>query len=306
MNRGFCYSDEENGARQMKREKCSFTGVVISVLMGAFALTCIFIVVHILAVSLSGKGPVTAGSVILFPVECNLESYEYILKQQAFWKAMGTTILRCAVGMSINFVLTVLTAYPLSRSQREFRIRTFYVWFMFITTIFSGGLVAYYVLIYNVLQINNTIWALVLPTALPVFNVVLMINFFRDVPKELEEAAVMDGAGHFRILFSLYIPLSKPALATVTLYTFVSHWNSWFDGLIYMDFTEKYPLATFLQRVIVANDSSAMRTIVDLTQISERSTRSAQIFLAMLPILLFFPFVQKYFTQGIMVGGIKG
>lgn len=289
----------------MKRKNVNFANVVISVLMGAFALSCIFMVIHILAVSVSGKGPVTAGEVLLLPKGFNLESYEYILRQSAFWRAMGTTVLRCVVGMLINFVLTVLTAYPLSRSQREFPIRTFYVWFMFITTIFSGGLVAYYVLVYNVLHINNTLWALVLPTALPVFHVVLMINFFREIPREMQEAAVMDGAGHFRILFGIYMPLSKPALATVTLYTFVSHWNSWFDGLIYMDFPEKYPLATFLQRVIVANDNSAMRTLVEVTEISERSTRAAQIFLAMLPILLFFPFVQKYFTQGIMLGGVK-
>ncbi len=288
------------------RKKYSLTSVVISVLMGAFALTCVIILVHILAVSLSGKGPATAGKVFLFPVEIQLEAYGYIMRQKAFWSAMGITILRCATGMTINFVLTVLTAYPLSKSQKEFPVRTFYAWFMFVTTMFSGGLVAYYVLMYNVLHINNTLWVLILPTALPVFNVVLMINFFREIPKEMEEAAVMDGAGHFQILFRLYVPLSKPALATVTLYTFVNHWNSWFDGMIYMDFPEKYPLATFLQRVLVAGDSSSMQAIVEFTEISERSIRDAQIFVAILPILLVFPFVQKHFTQGVMLGGVKG
>lgn len=289
----------------MKR-KYSFASVIISVLMGSFAVTCIIILAHILAVSFSGKGPATAGKVFLFPIEFNLESYGYILRQKSFWRAMGNTVLRCIVGMSVNFVLTVLTAYPLSRNRREFPIRTFYAWFMFITTMFSGGLVAYYVLMYNVLHINNTLWVLVLPTALPVFNVVLMINFFREIPSEMTEAAVMDGASHFQILFRLFVPLSKPALATVTLYTFVNHWNSWFDGLIYMDFPEKYPLATFLQRVLVAGDSSSMQTIVEFTKVSERSIRDAQIFLAILPILVVFPFVQKHFTQGIMLGGVKG
>ena len=291
--------------KRRKRKKYNFTNIAISVLMGMFALSCIIILVHILAVSLSGKGPATAGTVFLVPKDFNLEAYEYIMNQVAFWRAMGITILRCVLGMLINFILTILTAYPLSKSQREFPIRTFYAWFMFVTTMFSGGLVAYYVLMYNVLHINDTLWVLILPTALPVFNVVLLINFFREIPSEMTEAAVMDGANHFQILFRLFVPLSKPALATVTLYTFVSHWNSWFDGLIYMDFPENYPLATFLQRVLVASDSSSMQTIVELTKISERSIRNAQIFVAILPILLVFPFVQKHFTQGIMLGGVK-
>lgn len=288
------------------KKKCSLSGIVVTVLMGIFAFSWIIILLHILAVSLSGSAPVTAGKVFLLPMEFNLEAYSYVIRQTAFWRALGVTILRCILGMAVNFILTVLTAYPLSKSQREFPIRTFYAWFMFITTMFSGGLVAYYVLMYNVLHINNTIWVLILPTALPVFNVVLMINFFREIPGDLAEAAVMDGAGHVRILVSLFIPLSKPALATVTLYTFVSHWNSWFDGLIYMDFSEKYPLATFLQRVLVANDSSSMKSVAELTQVSERSSHNAQIFLAILPILVVFPFVQKHFNQGIMVGGVKG
>lgn len=288
------------------KKKRSLSSIVITAVMCIFSFSWLIILLHILAVSLSGNGPVTAGKVFLLPIEFNTEAYSYVVRQTAFWRAFGVTILRCILGMGINFLLTVLTAYPLSKSQREFPIRTFYAWFMFITTMFSGGLVAYYVLMYNVLHINNTIWVLVLPTALPIFNVVLMINFFREIPSELTEAAVMDGAGHFRILCSIFIPLSKPALATVTLYTFVAHWNSWFDGLIYMDFSEKYPLATFLQRVLVANDSSSMKSIAELTQVSERSSHNAQIFLAILPILVAFPFVQKHFNQGIMVGGVKG
>lgn len=289
-----------------KKKKCSFSAMVITALMVIFAFSWIIVLLHILAVSLSGNGPVTAGRVFLLPIEFTLDAYSYVIKQAAFWKALGVTMLRCILGMAVNFALTILTAYPLSKSQREFPIRTFYAWFMFITTMFSGGLVAYYVLMYNVLHINNTLWVLVLPTALPIFNVVLMINFFREIPGELTEAAVMDGAGHVRILFSLFIPLSKPALATVTLYTFVYHWNSWFDGLIYMDFSEKYPLATFLQRVLVANDNSSMKSVAELAQVSERSGHNAQIILAILPILTVFPFVQKYFSEGIMAGGVKG
>ncbi len=279
---------------------------VIYLIMTLFALTCILPMLNILAVSLSDKATVMGGLVNFWPKNFNFESYKYVLSQKSFWNSFLIAIYRVVLGCGINFILTVLTAYPLSKSNREFKIRTAWTWFMFITTIVSGGLIPYYILIYNVLHINNKIWALVLPTALPVFNVVLLLNFFRTIPKELTESAQLDGASHFIILFAIYIPVSIAPIMTVTLFTVLSHWNSWFDGMIYMDNVTKYPLASYLQRIIIQQDDSFLQQIAGINNVSGETTRAAQIFVAILPILLIYPFMQKYFEKGILVWSVKG
>lgn len=279
---------------------------IIYFFMTLFALTCILPMLNILAVSLSDKASVMGGFVNFWPKNFNFESYQYVLAQKAFWNSFMIAVLRVVLGCGINFILTILTAYPLSKSNREFKIRTAWTWFMFITTIVSGGLIPYYILIYNVLHINNSIWALVLPTALPVFNVVLLLNFFAAIPKELTESAQLDGASHFVILFAIYIPVSIAPIITVTLFTVLSHWNSWFDGMIYMDNVTKYPLASYLQRIIIQQDDSFLQQIAGINRVSGETTRAAQIFVAILPIILIYPFMQKYFEKGILVGSVKG
>ena len=157
----------------------------------------------------------------------------------------------------------------------------------------------------------NTIWALIIPSAFPIFNMVVVMNFFRNLPKSLSEAATIDGAGHLTMLWKIYIPLSIPSLATITLYSVVGHWNSWFDGLIYMNYPEKYPLQSYLQTVII-NPESAFKMMQNnpnvakiLSLVSNQTTKAAQLFIAMIPVLLFYPFVQKYFTAGLVMGSVK-
>lgn len=154
----------------------------------------------------------------------------------------------------------------------------------------------------------DTLWALVLPSAVSVFNVILLMNFFRELPKEIEEAANMDGAGHWRTLWSIYLPLSKPAVATITLFIVVFHWNSWFDGLIYMNSTTNYPLQSYLQTIIINVDPSTATTndLLDMSAISDRTFKAAQVFLAAFPILIVYPFLQKYFMKGLVMGSVKG
>src|SRR5690606_21466059 len=161
------------------------------------------------------------------------------------------------------------------------------------TMLFSGGLVPSYIVVTKVGLINS-IWALILPMAVNAFNLILLLNFFRTaVPKSLEEAAYMDGAGHFRILFSVYLPIAVPAIATVSLFTMVMHWNSWFDGMIYMTDSKKYPLSTFLQTIIVQQDFSKMSVDAEtLRNLSQRTVKSAQIFIGALPMLIVYPFLQ--------------
>jgi putative aldouronate transport system permease protein len=170
----------------------------------------------------------------------------------------------------------------------------------------SSGLIPWYIAIKNIGLIDS-IWALVLPGAVNVFNVVLLLNFFRNLPKELEEAAFIDGAGHWRSLWNIYVPLSAPSLATLTLFTVVWHWNAWFDGLILMNSPDHYPLQSYLRTVVIDMDSMFRSTqdLTDLAEISDRTSKAAQIFLGTLPILLVYPFLQRYFIKGITLGSVK-
>jgi putative aldouronate transport system permease protein len=271
------------------------------------ALLCLFPIVHIMALSFSNATAAASGKVVIWPVDFTTQSYQFVLENPAFLKSFMVSLLRVLVGTPVNMILTILVAYPLSRTKTEFRARDFFAWFFIITVLFSGGLIPWYMVI-NQTGLIDSFWALIIPGALPVFNVILLANSFRSVPKELEEAAAMDGAGHWTILFKVLLPLSLPVLATVTLFVAVGHWNAWFDGLILMNSPDNYPLQSYLQTVVV-NPNPRMLTERDLDLlkiISNRTTRAAQIFIAMIPILVVYPFLQRYFTSGIKLGSVKG
>ena len=271
------------------------------------ALICILPFIHVIAISFSNKIYVSAGMVTLWPQGFTLASYEYLLKKTAFWQSFNVSLVRLVLGTAINLLVIMLTAYPLSKESTKLRMRTFYAWFFFVTMLISGGMIPNYILV-NELGLRDSIWALVLPGALPIFNLVLMLNFFRQVPKELEEAAFIDGAGHFRTLVQVYIPISMPAIATISLFCMVSHWNAWFDGMIYMNSSEKLPLQTYLRSVIMDVNMSEMSgdDWELLKTLSDRSIKSTQIIIAMIPILCVYPFLQKYFVKGIVLGSVKG
>ena len=249
--------------------------------------------------------------VTFYPVNFTTAAYEYVMKDAGFLDALLVSIVRVLIGGFLNLALTVLCAYPLSKDSRVLKGRVIYVWFFLFATLFSGGLVPTYMVVKGT-GIMNKIWSLILPGAVPVFHVILMVNFFRGIPKELEEAGLIDGAGHLQILWKIYIPLSKASIATVTLFSVVNHWNSWFEGMIYINDPTKQPLATFLRsRVITSSldmlmSTSDVETLKQMMTLSDQSTMAAQVFLGMLPILCVYPFVQKYFTKGVTVGSVKG
>ncbi|MFC4776644.1 carbohydrate ABC transporter permease [Paenibacillus sp. GCM10023252] len=271
----------------------------------SLSVLCILPLIHVLAVSFSGKSAATANLVNLIPIDFTLESYAKTMDNPAFTQSLMVSILRTVLGTAIGMAVIIFAGYALSKRMKEFKSRNVYMWFFVFTMLFSGGLVPGYILITN-LNLINTIWALVLPGALSAYNMILLMNFFRTIPVELEEAALIDGAGLFRTLFSVHLPISMPALATITLFTLVWHWNSWFDGLIYMMDTTMYPLATFLQTVVVQQDFSKMSIDPkDLENLSQRTVKSAQIFIGALPILIVYPFLQKYFVKGIVLGAVK-
>jgi len=276
------------------------------VLLGA-ALLCILPLINVLAVSFSSKAAAAGGYVKLWPVDFTIASYRYALSKPEFLDGFLVSVKRVALGYGVNMLLTILTAYPLAKERSTFRYRHFYAWFFIVTMLFNGGLIPTYMTIKET-GLLDSIWALVLPGAVPVFNVILLMNFFRNLPKEIEEAALIDGAGHWRILWRIFCPLSMPAIATITLFTVVGHWNAWFDGLIYMNSPANYPLQSYLQTIIITPELNAVSSneLLDMSEVSDRTFKAAQVFLAALPVLVIYPFLQKYFMKGLVMGSVKG
>ncbi|MFK7696052.1 carbohydrate ABC transporter permease [Paenibacillus sp. HJGM_3] len=274
-------------------------------MLAVLALVCIAPLVHILAVSLSGKAAASANLVGMWPIDFTWQAYGKSIANPFFLDSLWIAVKRTVLGTAVGMTVVTLAAYPLSKSELHFRPGGIYKWYFVFTMLFNGGMIANYLLIMK-LGLINSLWALILPGAVSVWNMILLLNFFRTVPKELEEACLIDGAGHFRTLFYVYLPISLPALATLSLFTMVSHWNAWFDGLIYMTKFQHYPLATFLQTIIVQQDFDKMNVNKeDLENISQRTVKAAQIFIGALPILLVYPFLQKFFIKGIVLGAIK-
>lgn len=274
-----------------------------AVLFGV-SLLCLLPIWHIAMVSLSGEGPANQYVVGVWPIEFTLQPYLAIFQTDKFATAFGVSIQRVLLGGLLNFLLTIMMAYPLSKESSFFRGRNVYIWALVFTMLFSGGLIPAYMIITE-LQLIDTIWAMVLPGAVPVFNVILMVNFMRQLPRELEEAAVVDGASQLSIMTRIFVPLSLPVIATVTLFSVVGHWNAWFDGLIYMNKTTHYPLQTYLHVVLSSRNLVNADQQSVMAAITNRPAISAQIILASLPILVVYPFLQRYFIHGIVMGSVK-
>lgn len=265
-------------------------------------------ILNTLAISFSSKLAVSSGEVTFWPVHPNLFAYRQVLSDHQFFRSFGISLERVLLGGAINLILTVLMAYPLSRTSKQFPMRNVYMWFIIFTMLFSGGLIPWYMTI-NKLGLMDNIWALVLPPAVPVFNIILLMNFFRGIPKELEEAANIDGAGPWKIAWTLYVPVSLPALATVTLFSIVGHWNAFFDGMILMNHKENWPLQTYIQQLVVSINSIMNTTdpeeIKRLTNLSGQLLNAAKVIVSMVPVVLIYPFLQRFFIHGIVLGSVK-
>ena len=286
--------------------------VINYIVLTVISLTCILPFINLLAVSFSDKTAVAANAVTFWPVGFNTAAYDFILSNDQFLRALWISVQRTVLGVLVSIALIVFTAYPLSKSKQDFRLRNVFSWYFVVTILFSGGLIPTYMVV-KYTGLMDTIWALILPGAVQVFNMLVVMNYMRSLPKELEEAAYIDGAGHFQTLFNVILPVCTPTLATVTLFSFVGHWNSWYDGMIYMNTVEKYPLQTYLQTIVInpeaffrnaTNISAELGNFLNL--VSARTTNAAQLFLATIPILCVYPFLQKYFTTGLVMGSVKG
>ena len=281
--------------------------VVNVIVLILLALICLLPFVNVIAISFSDSFYVDSNQVDFWPKGWTTSAYTYILTRASFWSSFRTSILRVLLGGSLNLFFIILTAYPLSKSNDKLHFRNVYTWYFFITMLVSGGMIPNYLLIAK-LGLRDSIWSLVLPGALPVFNLVLMLNFFRQVPTALEEAALIDGAGHLRTLVQIYLPVSLPAIATITLFCIVSHWNAWFDGMIYITSPSKVPMQTYLRSVLIDMNMADMSAddYELYATLANRTVKCSQIIVATIPILCVYPFLQRYFVSGIVLGSVKG
>ncbi|KZE81910.1 ABC transporter permease [Paenibacillus elgii] len=282
--------------------------VILILVLVSVALLCVLPIWYTLMVSLSEKSAAAAGIVRLWPIGANLVSYQQIMRDSEFFLSFWVSVKRVVLGASLSFIVTVLMAYPLSKSNRDFRLRNILMWVLVFALLFNGGLIPLYQTV-KAYGLIDSIWVLVLSGGLPIFNVILVMNFFRNLPKELEEAALVDGAGPWYTLFVLFIPLSVPVLATVSLFSIVGHWNEFFSGLVFMTKPENYPLQTYIRQMVVQIDPAQFNTdsetLKRLNEISNQTLNAAKIFIAMLPILVVYPFLQKFFIHGITLGSVK-
>jgi putative aldouronate transport system permease protein len=283
----------------------AFDAVLIVLLVG-ISLLCILPIWYTLAVSLSENSAAAAGLVRLWPIGFNLNSYREIMDDSKFFNSFWISIQRVVLGAGVSFIVTVLMAYPLSKTTKDFRLRNVFMWILVFTMLFNGGLIPWYQTVKALGMINN-IWGLVLGHSVPVFNVILVVNYFRNLPKELEEAALVDGAGPWYMLVKLYIPLAVPVLATVTLFSIVYHWNEFFNGLVLMSKADHYPLQTYIQQLVVIIDASTLNTeqLKRMSELSNQTLNAAKIFIAMIPVLIVYPLLQRFFIHGITLGSVK-
>ncbi|TDF98071.1 carbohydrate ABC transporter permease [Paenibacillus piri] len=273
--------------------------------LSLLAVLCVLPLIHVFSISLSSSAAAMGNIVTFWPVDLTFEAYMETLGNDNFIRSLWIGVQRTLLGTLISMTVIVLAAYSLAKEEGRFRGRTVYSWFFVFTMLFHAGLIPTYLVVKGT-GLTNTIWALVIPGAVSVWNLILMLNFFRALPKELEEAALIDGAGHFTTLFRIFIPISLPAMATISLFTLVHHWNSWFDGMIYMSDASRYPLSTFLRSIIVAEDFTKLGlTEDDIKNISPRTVKASQIFIGALPVLAVYPFLQRYFVKGMVLGSVK-
>ncbi|RKP54923.1 carbohydrate ABC transporter permease [Cohnella endophytica] len=280
--------------------------ISLIILLCLIAFFCVLPLWYTLAVSLSEKAAATAGEVRLWPVGFNMHSYKQIVGDMKFFHSFLISVERVSLAAIVNFVIIVSMAYPLSKSTKEFRIRNVLMWILVFAMLFNGGLIPWYMTIKS-LNLIDSIWALVLGGGLPVFNVILVINYFRNLPKEMEEAALVDGVGPWNMMIKMFIPLSVPVLATISLFTIVYHWNEFFNGLVLTSKGDHYPLQTYIQQLVVVINTQTMTEdqLKTLNEMSNQTLNAAKIFIAMIPVLAIYPFLQRFFIHGITLGSVK-
>lgn len=277
-----------------------------TIFMILISVAMLYPILHVIFASFSESNALMLHEgLIFYPINPNLASYRKVFENPMVWIGYRNTLFVLLFGVSLNMVLTILAAYVLSRKGLEGR--TFMMGFIIFTMYFSGGLIPSYLNVKS-LGLDNSLWALVLPNAMSAYNMIIMRTSFASIPDSLEESAKLDGANHFIIMCRIVIPLSGSIIAVIILYYAVTHWNSWFNAMIYLRDRTKYPLQLVLREILIQNDAGNM--LDDFKALEQGSVaetiKYATIVVGTLPIMAVYPFLQKYFVKGVMIGAVKG
>lgn len=270
--------------------------------LGLLGLITLYPFWDCLVVSFSSIKSYLSSGVHLWPKEWSLEGYKYMLSNMQLWISYANSIFITVVGTALNMILTTMAAYVLSR--RDLKGQRFFRFFAVFTMMFSGGTIPLYMVVMK-LHLMNSLWSMILPTAINTYNLIILRNFFMDLPVELEEAALLDGCTDVGVLFRVMLPISKPALTTVTLFYAVDHWNEFFSAIMYINKMEEWPLQLFLRSMLFMNDAAYNSGGESLFMLGQ-PMKMAAIMLAIIPIMCAYPFFQRYFTTGITAGAVKG
>ncbi|WP_020617240.1 carbohydrate ABC transporter permease [Paenibacillus daejeonensis] len=275
------------------------------VLITLAVIVCIAPFIHIIAISLSSSRAIMSGEVTLLPIEVTWEAYKRVFTDASMLRSLGFTMYLTVITTILSMIMTILAAYPLAKSS--LRWKSLIMFFIVITMFFSGGMIPEYLLVRD-LGLINTTWSLVLPNLISPFFLIILITFFKGIPDSLEEAADVDGSSHFRTLFSIVLPLSAPVMATLSLFYAVNRWNGFQDTLMYITNPNLYPLQLKLYQIVSnAQASDLLRSEgVGMFEIMPEGLKAASVIFATVPILLVYPWLQRYFVNGTMVGAVKG
>ncbi|GMK44212.1 sugar ABC transporter permease [Paenibacillus glycanilyticus] len=269
-------------------------------------IVMVYPLMNVIAISLSSPDHIDLGDVGWFPKGFNTVGYEVILEKPNLYISYKNTIVYATAGTLLTLLMTSLMAYPLTIAT--FRLKKFITVFLAVTMFFGGGMIPTYMLMRS-LHLLDTFWVMVVPGCIGAFNVFIYRSFFQNIPAELRESALMDGANDFTILFRIYLPLSKALLATFALFSIVGFWNEWFNALLYLKDESKYPLQMFLRSLIIEDSGASSQDIQKMVigrEVNPKNIQMAAIIVTLAPILCMYPFVQKYFVKGALVGSIKG
>lgn len=285
--------------------------VIIYVTLILLLIVTLYPIIYIFSVSVSSTTAYESGRVFFLPVEFNLEAYKVIIKAGTIPRSFVNSVIYTVVYTAVSLLFTTTMAYPLSRSKDRVAFKGFFSKLVIFTMFFNAGIIPNYLVVKG-LGLMDSMWALILPTAISTYNLVVMRSFFEGIPIDLEEAAFIDGANEITIFWKIMLPLSKAALATVGLFYGVSMWNQWFNAMLYLQSGTKFPLQLIIRQIIMQNQMAAeLAAMGDTSMMTDQTTNSvslkyATLFLSILPMLAVYPFIQKYFVKGVMVGSVKG
>ena len=276
--------------------------VINTIIMIFVIFITLYPFVYLVAQSFSSDAAASAGKVTFYPIGFNINTYKYILRDNQFFRYYGNTIFYTVVGTFLSVACTALIAYPLSKPR--LRLNKVITPLVVFTMYFAGGMIPNYIVITQWLGLQDSMWSIILPNAISTFNLLVMKSFFAGLPEELEEAAAIDGMNTYQIFLKIIIPLSKPIIATMCLFYMVTMWNEWFTPMLYLDSKDKWPVALYVRQLVEGANNTEIGSS-DASSV-QATLKSATMVLTSIPIICVYPFVQKYFVQGMTIGAVKG